>query len=94
MATLAPVNIATWLLVFSSILRSSMTTICKKVVFVFIALSWFLMSGSSTALAQVTAPKQSDASAQRGSVLPYPPPPFKGIIGRTTADSKSYFELT
>jgi len=25
------------------------------------------------------------------SVLPSPPPPFKGVIGRTTADSKSDF---
>jgi arylsulfatase A-like enzyme len=68
-----------------------MTTICKKVVLVFVALSWSLISGSSTVLAQAPAPKQSDAPAQRGSILPYPPLPFKGIIGRTTADSKSYF---
>ena len=33
----------------------------------------------------------SAACAADGSVLPYPDPQFKGVIGRTTADSKSDF---
>jgi len=33
----------------------------------------------------------SAACAQGGSVLPYPDPQFKGVIGRTTTDSKSDF---
>src|SRR5271169_1813747 len=43
---------------------------------------------AATVMAAVTRP----ADAQNaGGVLPYPDPPFRGVIGRTTGDSKPDF---
>jgi hypothetical protein len=43
------------------------------------------------ALAQGTMAQTGNAEPPNVSVLPYPDPQFKGVIGRTTADSKPDF---
>jgi arylsulfatase A-like enzyme len=48
-----------------------------------------LASGLSTSLP--AQEQKDDASPPKASVLPYPDPPFRGSIGRTTADSRSDF---
>ena len=45
----------------------------------------------AAALAQGAAAQADKAGPPDVSVLPYPDPPFKGVIGRTTADSKADF---
>ncbi len=55
------------------------------------ALSALIVLDPTIAVAQGATGQANDAGPPDVSVLPYPPPPFKGIIGRTTADSKSDF---
>jgi arylsulfatase A-like enzyme len=55
------------------------------------ALSALFAAGPTMALAQGAMAQTGSAGPPNVSVLPYPDPVFKGIIGRTTADSKSDF---
>ena len=55
------------------------------------ALSALIALDPTIAVAQGAPTQDNNAGPPNVSVLPYPPPPFKGIIGRTTADSKSDF---
>ena len=55
------------------------------------ALSALIVVPSTPAVAQGANPQGDSAEPRDGAVLPYPDPPFKGVIGRTTADSKSDF---
>jgi len=54
---------------------------------------FFLLGGLLAAPAFAQAPPSSsgDARPPNASILPYPPPPFTGVIGPTTAESKSAF---
>ncbi len=55
------------------------------------ALSALFAAGPTIAHAQGAAAQGNSAGPPSVSVLPYPDPVFKGVIGRTTADSKSDF---
>ena len=55
------------------------------------ALGVMIVVPPTIAVAQDAPAQANNAGPPDVSVLPYPPPPFKGIIGRTTADSKSDF---
>ncbi len=54
-------------------------------------LSSMLAVQPNLALAQAVGAKAGNGGPPNVSILPYPDPVFKGVIGRTTADSKSDF---
>ena len=57
--------------------------------------AWLKPASAQAQVAKVPGVKAGPATAPAGppnvSVLPYPDPQFKGVIGRTTADSKPDF---
>ena len=55
------------------------------------ALGAIIAADPTIALAQGAMAQGSNAGPPNVSVLPYPDPQFKGVIGRTTADSKPDF---
>src|SRR5271166_5102128 len=55
------------------------------------ALSATFAAAPAIAFAHAAASQSGSAGPPTVSVLPYPDPQFKGVIGRTTADSKPDF---
>ena len=71
--------------------RRNLFTSTAKAAFASVIGGSWLGSRPTSAQAQVTRAQRAGAGPPQVSVLPYPDPQFKGVIGRTTEDSKPDF---